>query len=47
MRPLSDAQFEWVGILAVIGIVIGWGARDVYLLRRYAREGATGDQVFG
>ena len=47
MNPLSPAQFEWLGILAVAGIVVGWGARDVYLLRRYAKVGGTGDQWFG
>lgn len=48
MRPLSDSQFIWLGVISVLIIVVGWGARDALLLRRYAREkNATPDQVFG
>jgi hypothetical protein len=48
MRPLSDGQFEGVGIFAIVAIIVIWGSRDGYLLRRYAREGgATRDQIFG
>jgi hypothetical protein len=46
--PLSQAQFEWLAILAVSGMAIGWGVRDALLLRRLLRSGdATRDQVFG
>jgi hypothetical protein len=48
VRPLSDFQFEMLGIIGIVAIVVGWGARDLYLLRRYARDkNATGDQIFG
>jgi hypothetical protein len=47
-RFLSDGQFEMLAVLAVVGIAIGWGARDVLLLRRHwARRAAHRDQIFG
>jgi hypothetical protein len=47
VRPFTQVQLEWIACVAIIGIVLGWGARDVHLLRRYRRDGGTGDQIFG
>ncbi len=48
MTLLSDSQFTWFGILGTLGIVVGWGIRDVLLLRRTWPDRANqGDEVFG
>ena len=53
---VSHQAFMWFVTAAAVGICIGWGARDVYLLvknlsprgrQAWADQGAWRDQIFG
>lgn len=48
MTLMSDRVMWAIIYVAVVGICVGWGARDVYLLRKHwARRQKAHDQVFG
>jgi hypothetical protein len=48
MRLVSDQVFHWIVYAGILGICLGWGARDVYLLTRHVGKGpGSHDQVFG
>lgn len=48
MTIVSDATFYWFAILLLGGSSIGWGASEVWRLRRYRRDGRKDpDEAFG
>ena len=54
MTLLDDGPWEAFGYLAILGLAIGWGVRDVMLLTRALREARQGpvgpvlrDRIFG
>ncbi len=48
MKLLSDQQFQWFAYAGILGMSLGWGIREVLLLRRH-RGGSpeARDQLFG
>lgn len=45
---VSNEVFMWIATAAVVGICVGWGARDVYVLRKHWKNRAEHhDEVFG
>lgn len=53
---VSHEAFMWVVTALAVGICVGWGARDIYLLVKYlpargratwSDEAAWRDQIFG
>ena len=48
MKLVSDQHFQWFAYTGIIGMCVGWGIRELVLLRRY-RGGSpeAHDQLFG